>query len=346
MEKDLDKVREYQERVSSMTDEEYDMFFRYLLRGEVKFNPLKEQYCESSGWKDDISDDLDTHKYQEPETKKYFETDNIVEYLRDCRNRQGIPTAANIRDYELVHKDTKQKMFFTTDKAFEERISDFIKEATKWMVHEFKTDPQITADESEDYIVVVCKSIVVENYEQKIDVLKRLKQSLPKELGAILGDYVATDVAEYESIPSIANQTYQTEITKALMAAGYRPNRDILRRIHEMIPTYTEGMGPLVVINIFNDFTGATINNFGTDSIYCQFIKHIIKDKPDWFTPGEWMPKTILVEKFNELYGKNISIKLFMRCMYSEKLMDHISDGEKRSRVGGKLQRLFLGKNI
>ena len=45
----------------------------------------------------------------------------------------------------------------------------------------------------------------------------------------------------------------------------------------------------------------------------------------------EWLPKTIPVAKFNELYDKNTSLKLFIRCLYLENLMNHISDGEKKS---------------
>ena len=348
MEKDSDKMKkglELQERVNSMTDEEYEMFFYYLANGKLTTNPLKEQYCATSGWKDDISGDWDKHKYQEPETKKYFETDNIVEYLRDCRNRQGIPTAAHIRDYELIHKDKQQKLFFTTDKVFGERIPGFIGEATKWMIAEFKTDPQLTADESKDYIVIICKNIAVENYEQKIDVLKRLKQDLPKELGAILGDYVATDVVEYESIPSIANQTYQTEITKALIAAGYRPNRDILRQSYEMIPTYTDGMRPLVVINIINNYAGVTINNnYGRVSPFKEFVEFIKATKPAWFVSGTWIPKQTLVDKYNEKNECNISLRTLMRNLQNEDLIKEISAGEKRMRIDGKQIRAFLAK--
>jgi len=82
------------------------------------------------------------------------------------------------------------------------------------------------------------------------------------------------------------------------------------------------------------------------DNNYGRFVRHILEDKPDWFTPGEWLPKSILVEKFNERFGTGISLRQFMRCMNSEGLIKHICLEEKRARVKGHPQRLFLCKDI
>jgi len=81
-------------------------------------------------------------------------------------------------------------------------------------------------------------------------------------------------------------------------------------------------------------------------SPYAEFTTYIVNNKPDWYRTGKWLLKSMLVEKFNERYENNISLKLFMRCMHAENLMDYISDGEKRSRINGKLQRLFLCKDL
>jgi len=145
----------------------------------------------------------------------------------------------------------------------------------------------------------------------------------------------------------VANEDYKHPHVIKLVNDGYRVTSSLLEQI-KTVAASQFGDEKNVVINIHLNMIGCTINNFaiGSGSDYSKFVNHILADKPGWFTPNEWLPKSILVEKFNEMYGTDVQSHIFIRNMNSEGLMEKISEREKRSRVNGKIQSVFLCKNI
>jgi len=303
---------------------------------------FKKGLCIKNGWKETLSDDLTTHKYREPETGKYYETNNILKYLGDCKKRQQFDYTKDINDFELVHHDSKQKLFFVASSAFQDHLPETIDLMKKWIFDEFGTEPHISTGMFEKILVIMFENIAVDNFKQKIEVLSKMQKALPDGIRDILSGYLAKEESIYEEIPSITNSDYGNEVTIDLIASDYSPPMEIVKRIKELTPSLINAH--TVNINIvINNIT----NNYGVaKSSYEVFIDHILNDKPDWYRSGVWLPKQILADKYNEMNGTSIGTSYLTRYLKSEGLFQKICIREKRARYNGSKHpvRLFLTK--
>ena len=307
------------------------------------WNQLKQDHLDLS-WKPELSDDPTLYKYEESESGLFYECPNILEYLQDCRYRQERVTSEVIKDFELIHKTKKQKLFLWVSDVYQDIITEFSKALREFLQDKSKR-VSISTDIFEDKYIIIT-NVVVDNYTQKTELLTEFKSTLSPELAAPLAVYFDNKPEPYEKLPSIANVGYLNTTAINLVSNGYRVNAALVSQIKDIVASH---VGDRKYVNITINIGCMNItNNYGTkpESDYAKFVEHILVDKPEWYTPNTWLPKSILVEKFNERFGKSISSNLFMRNMNSEELMKNISTEEKRARYGGKIQRVFLTKNI
>ncbi len=335
----------FKDYIAGLSIDEAEKLFQNIEKQNRKcWNPIKQDHLELS-WKDELSEDKSTLKYEESESGMFYETHNILEYIQDCRYRkQRVPEA--IRDNELIPRDQPQKLFLWISDTFLDRIDEFADALNKFLTSKSskKVDIHVSSFENK-YIIMT--NVIVDGYEYKIELLKEFQSTLDSKLSETLSVYFDNEPNLHERIPSVANEDYKHPHVIKLVNDGYRVTSSLLEQI-KTVAASQFGDEKNVVINIHLNMIGCTINNFaiGSGSDYSKFVNHILADKPGWFTPNEWLPKSILVEKFNEMYGTDVQSHIFIRNMNSEGLMEKISEREKRSRVNGKIQSVFLCKNI
>ena len=289
-------------------------------------------------WKNKLSDDPETFKYREPETNMYYETRNILEYIQDCRQRKNVLSDQDIMDYELVHKDVSQKLFFWINKRFEDDIEAFSSALKKFLLRKTGKIAEISIDEFGDKLIVICTNIVVDNYLQKKHLLTDFGSYYRTDE---IGGYIARVIDTYEEIPSIANAAYKNAETMALVGRGYLPNKALAEQLMKIIPRHDLSGGMTVV---FINNVNITNIHQATDTPFKQFVDHILQDQPDWYIPDTWLPKSTLADKFEEHSHLKTRISDLVRHLKSEGLFDKIAAGEKRARYGDakKLISLFL----
>lgn len=146
----------------------------------------------------------------------------------------------------------------------------------------------------------------------------------------------------FEEIPSITNADYKTEPTIQLLKNNYVLRSAIYNQIKDLVATETSGVTINIIIE--NLTIANTINNYAGDSPYKRFVDHIKTANPMWYTPGEWIPKQTLVDKYNEFTESTVNIRELMRQLKLEGLFEQISAGEKRQQYHGVRTRLFLAK--
>lgn len=344
MEKDnVNESKSLDEWYVSLSPEEKEQVFNGVQDKRLKCtDPNKRSHLRMS-WKPELSDNSTLFKYEESESGLYYECPNILEYIQDCRHRKNRVASEVIRDFELIHKNNKQKLFLWVSELFEHIINVFSDALTDFLATKSTKRVSISTDKFEDRYIILT-NIIVDNYDQKVEILNEFKSTLTPELAAPLAVYFDNKPEPYERIPSIANPSYLNTATIDLVNKGYRMDATLAQQVKDIIASHvSDGKYINIIINI-----GCTFNNYGTEpmSDYAKFVEYIMLNKPDWYKPGEWISKSILVEKFNEQYKSDISSQVFSRRMHAEKLMEHISEGEKRARVNGKRQRLFLAKNF
>lgn len=59
-----------------------------------------------------------------------------------------------------------------------------------------------------------------------------------------------------------------------------------------------------------------------------DFISHIQNDKPDWYIVGKFIPKMLIVEKFNERYDEDFSVRTFMSILKKHNMKNMLMKNE------------------
>jgi len=330
---------------ASLSPEEKEKLFNGVAKIDKPLkciDPHKRSHLELS-WKPELSEDTTTLKYEESESGMFYETHSILEYIQDCRQRKRRVTEA-IRDFELIHREREQKLFLWVSDTFCDIIDTFSVELHKFLSDQSSKKVNVSVDAFEDKYVIMT-NIIVGGYEHKVELLKAFKATIDTKLAEPISVYFDNKPEPHEKIPSVANEGYKNPSVVELVSNGYRLNSVLLEQLKSVAASqFSDGQNVQIVINI----VGCTFNNFATtsESNYSKFVEYILTDKPEWYKPNEWLPKSILVEKFNEKYGTDISSQVFMRRMHSEGLMTKISEQEKRAKLGGKIKSVFFCKNI
>jgi len=335
--KDNDSLRKWFEGLS---EEDMSAFRGKLGAAKMCLNFPKERQLELD-WKERPSGTPDLLTYKEPETGLYYETEDIMAYINNCKQRKKILSAEDIMDYEMVHTDKSQKLFFWVPRVYEHLLESFKVALTDWIVARFTVEPDITADQFQDRYIIVCRGVSLKNRAEKMRVVKDLHDELSSDMGRLLSEYLLQSPDIYEKVPSITNALYKNEATQSLVANNYMLTKSIMDKIKPMLPTCLEGSMQLV-ININQLVIGGDINNYTSESIYKKFVDTIIKNSPSWYISGKWVPKQNLVEEFESRMGEKITTAVLFKSLKREGLFDKIITAEKRSRINPKGPQIRL----
>ena len=336
-----DDVLEFLEWVNMANITDVSTFINEVKESGICMKRAKLTSMDPVNWKKEVSEDPTTLKYREPETGLYYETMDIIEYIQDCRQRKRALSTEDILDFEMIHKDRPQKLFFWVHKRFEDDLDTFSNALKSFLLKEFGQDTEISIDEFGNRFIIVCQNIMVDNYEQKMIVLKRFGSAYQTDE---IGGYLLHPIETYEEIPSIANVAYKNPVVNALIENGYRPTARIMEKIRPLLVNVPAGG---LTVNITN-ITVNINNNYGSKSAYKKFIDHIIENLPTWYIPNTWIMKKTLVDEFNKFNDSEISAAVVIKNLKSEGLFELISAGEKRARLnpGENKVNLFLTKRM
>lgn len=338
-EEPTEKALELMEWFNQANFQDLDFLMSQIESYEICMNREKVEHLKMD-WKEDLSENPSTLKYKESETGLFYETLDIKAYIQDCKVRKQILSGQDILDYELIHKDRPQKLFFWVLKHFEDQMDTFSDTLKEFIQEEFGKETEISVDEFGDRLIVVCTDILVENYAHKKLILEKFS-SLYKRYE--IDQYLRQHVDIYEEIPSIANAAYRNAGTEALIKNNYMLTAAIRKQLdHILIMGFS---GPITV-NIGTVNLNCTTNNYQSESPYKKFIDYVVNNLPDWYIPGEWIPKQTLTDEFNLFNRSSINTQELIRNLKVEKLYEKICAKEKRSRYKGSKGsiRLFLAK--
>lgn len=69
------------------------------------------------------------------------------------------------------------------------------------------------------------------------------------------------------------------------------------------------------------------------DELIAEFIAHIKRDRPDWYKPGQFVPKMLIVEKYNDRHDGNEDTRSFWRRITKLGLKNTFMSKEKICRI-------------
>jgi len=222
--------------LSTATPEAITRFFEEAEEHGFCMNRNKLDLMDPEFWKKEISETPKKFIYKEPETGLFYETADIKEYLQDCRQRKRVLSTEDILDYEMIHKDRPQKLFFWISKRFEDDVGRFSAALKKFLLDKFTQDTDISIDEFEDRYIIVCSNIVVKNYEQKMALLKKFGNAHRTDE---IGNYAIQPNPDlYEKIPSIANVAYKNPAVQQLINSDYELTGELTQKLLDLSICY------------------------------------------------------------------------------------------------------------
>ena len=241
---------ELKDWIAGMSDEEAEMLCRNLQNKNFKcWNQLKQDHLELS-WKPELSEDATTLKYEESESGLYYECPNILEYIQDCRYRKNRVASEVIRDFELIHKNNKQKLFLWVSELFEPIITTFSDALKDFLAAKSTKRVSISTDKFEDRYIILT-NIIVDNYDQKVEILNEFKSTLTPKLAAPLAVYFDNKPEPYEKIPSVANEKYKNPISQKLKDNNYELTIELKQEILDISICYIPGSANDMSGNIY-----------------------------------------------------------------------------------------------
>lgn len=118
-----------------------------------------------------------------------------------------------------------------------------------------------------------------------------------------------------------------------------------------------------VMVNIYTGdvYNQCTIKNKTTNQLphddmsenVIKFVECIEENEPEWYKPGKFIPKAFITEKFNEMYGMELSTRKFLALLKKHDLYNLIAGSEKldyyfTKNFGekGKRYRGFIAKKL
>lgn len=269
----------------------------------------------------------------------YLKFDNFDDYYR--HNQMFIQNDIFKMDHnELIHNEESQKLYITIPEGMSMRaMGEIADHFVNFLFREkrIKTKAEIRRNKHTHEYDILLNNYYVEKSEERIEICKKFMIELDSETANKLLVNLAPIREKYVKKPTILSDFHESTNKSKLMEIinGTKPN---IEKISELIKDSfyvnqsQNNHGNTYIINklIINNTT-----NHNYDSETMEFIKNMedfinhIKDlKPDWYTPGKFIPKKLFVDMFNEKYCCEFSTNKFMLILKKIGMKDKIMDDE------------------
>lgn len=281
--------------------------------------------------------------HQDEMTGKYFHTNDIQDYIEDCHGkaRQG----ATLKESEIIPKERRQILFVITKNVIgSDNTAKAATELKKWLKDKYDINSRyfIIINEEENAIEIRFEDIVVDDYEHKIKILKEFKDEYngeyKEEIKSMLSCQKDDSSMLYEKVMGVFDERYMENSSDKMAVKLFTKcleDKSIgIPRLKSLEKYYNknglsgkvsdENKKIQIINNInINIFSGDVniVNNFhdNTNEDIDEFVKYIKEDKPEWYCPGEFIPKQLLADMFNEFANVEKDVKQ-MNTLFKDKL--------------------------
>lgn len=281
---------------------------------------------------------------------KYHHTNHTYDYIRysDTRSKAG----GENKDTQLIHINDRQILFFDIPRKHSDDdrrlvLNDF----RKWLEENYVDDDAVNTRyktfsvEHKNIIEVRFYGIQVDNRNAKVGIMKKFltdyNGSRSYQATILFDPYIKRNVEEYEEVISTLSDyfplnEFESDGKSYIISCRRNKTDNMLTdSIKKCLDKHIKSLGikpgsdlPPINIKITNNYIkhANQVNIAGKDNYVYNyvdensknindFISHIKNDKPEWYIPGKFIPKMLLVEKFNERYDEKFSTRSFMNLL-------------------------------
>lgn len=316
----------------------------------------KEYYTTS------IPEDTPMILYDE-KSKHYLNIKNVKEYYDNTKGEffSGVPILHN----EIIQKEKGQKLFLTLPRNISmEKLDEIIDEFTKYLHKKYGIDAEcwMNINSSKDERDVIVNNMYVENSNEAKEILNDFISELPEEDIILLGKNLCRHKKSIKkpTIFSDHHESKEKEKLDILLNNHIKNQEEILDILKNSF--YTMGDVSSKTINIYNIINPinckiGNIEEISNDNIETRnlidFISYIKNKKPEWYTPGEYVPKNLFTKMFNEMYDDTKTTRSLFKLYRKYNIDKQFIAGSKTKNVdlskyniAGKSHNSFLAKKL
>jgi hypothetical protein len=245
--------------------------------------------------------------------------------------------------YEIIPNNSKQKIIILAELSLEKHLNRIKQYIVAFMqehgdVNLSSDDILCFKNQEAETVEIVINNYYVENSNERDEIVKALldyirEKEQNNQMTRRMGFQNASVFkdANMVSMPSEKQQVTNTEFTECTDM--------LVSNIGKCVPIARDGtninimIGTVSTLNINNGAVSNTTNihtNETSDDVDStlidEFVEYIIANKPEWFKEGEWIDKSILLQKFIEMYKH--TPKVFYTL-----LQNRLYIKEKRARI-------------
>jgi len=212
--------------------------------------------------------------------------------------------------YEVVPNDSKQKIVMLCDSSLEDRIGRIKTYIVQFMIREGIsqfTDNDIVCYKGKDALEIIINDYYVDNQEEHDKIVQKLlKYITQQEKSSNIERYIGTGTySEFDGVKMISMPS-----DKELFATKYiEPLLTMISNIQQCNGFKSQINLNVTIDNRVDNSINTTTNNIQNDDInkIDMFINYILKERPSWYTPNQWIFVASLYNRFTNIYGSSIS---------------------------------------
>lgn len=307
--------------------------------------------------------------HQDLLTGKYHHTNDTVDYV--FRNHELYAKGRQNNDMQIIPTTVEQRLFYAiVDALPDDKIEEILDDFRKWLEenifinHRINTRYKLIDNKKENLKEVRFDGIIISGLKEKKDYIIKFLEYYSIHLikckfaMIIFKNYTMENGSEeFEKAMSSLNENYPiTDVNDRLARIYIKSCRDgdvkdlsdsfkkgLIKHIQDTHIIKDVSYQHIGINNVENGNTGLSNHGEINNDNMNNFIQHIRNDKPDWYTPGEYIPKMLIVNKYNERYNDDITSRSFWKYLTKSGIKDEIVAQEKtcRTSIDGEKNKVY-----
>lgn len=352
-----ENFEDFYEYFSQLSEEDQKRYLRIRVDWSNKHAVANDAFVDDNVWiengnkvKNSINKEYD-YIHKDNVTGRYHHTKRIKDYIEDCHEK--LLAGGILNESEIIFKNKNQSFFLTTDMPLSSNEIKDVADTIKNILSDiFGKDVKYVKLENPEKEIIELRfwNITVKDHSEKLDVLEKIfdyKCSNRRLISQMFKHHLNEHESDYEEALGLMSHFNKVSgIEKLKKYNQIQKRQNIIVGAEEdfkkYVVTFAEesydrkyGRNLVAFVNVDNSITinGDVIIGQNDHRNIIEFYKHIKKNEPEWYKVGQYIPKKLFADMFNEFDGDKKSVRLVMSMLKGSGLKSEIVEDEKICKV-------------
>lgn len=302
----------------------------------------------------------------------YLNIDSVEDYYN--KNISSIFAGNSLDHNEVIRQDHGQKIYMVLPSSIsDKKQKELLKKFQTFISEKFQKNLtcSIIRNTKKYEFDIVVDDVFVKNSDSVRFIVQQFVSTLSKDDANMIPMSLLNEYNSDTEKPTMFSKFHRSVKKDEFIELSNSTDRNLTAKMIELLKNsfYTvqkfDGaivqnttINNIININPTNCVIAGNINNDISGKIskkpkIIEFINYIKNEKPEWYTPNEFIPKALLTEKFNDYFDEDFSTQKLMINLKKSGVKDMIFDKEKLGTYfndifgdEGKRYRGFIAKNL